>query len=213
MSEILIYETIGEDWFGGGLTGKRFLDELKALGEIDELTVRINSPGGSVFDGDAIYNALVRHPARIVAEIDGLAASAASYIAMAADEIRMAENAMMMIHNAHGVTVGDRRDHAKMQDLLLKLDGTIANTYAKRTGRRSETFARMMDEETWFTADEAIENKLADSILPAKKVAARFDPKVLSNFKHAPDLSRLFQDHRPSQSEIEARLAKLKGAA
>jgi ATP-dependent Clp protease, protease subunit len=212
-AEILIYETIGEDFFGGGMSAKRFHDELKALGNVEEITIRINSPGGSVFDGDAIYNALARHPAKVIAEIDGLAASAASYIAMAADEIRMAENALMMIHNGQGVTIGDKRDHAKMIELLGKIDGTIANIYAKRSGRRPETFAKLMDEETWFTAQEAVENKLADTVLPSKKVAARFDPRALSNFKHAPDLSRLFEDHRPPAEEIKAKLARLKGAA
>ena len=98
-AEILIYEDVGEGWFGG-VTAKQFADELKALGSVKTINLRLNSAGGDVFDGLAIYRRLVDHPAKIVSHIDGLAASIASVIAMAGDEIRISESGFLMIHNA-----------------------------------------------------------------------------------------------------------------
>lgn len=188
-AEVLIYDVIGFDfWTGGGVTAKGFADRLDELGELDEITVRINSPGGDVFDGTAIYNALVRNKARVVVEIDGLAASAASYIAMAGDEIRIAENGTMMIHQAQGGCMGDCEDMLKTAEILSKLDGTIADIYARRTNRKSETWARMMAEETWFNAEEAVKHRLADSITPNKKaIASNFAPEVLNKISKRPE--------------------------
>lgn len=200
-AELLIYEVIGDDWMGGGMTAKRFHDELKSHGDAKEITVRINSPGGNVADGDAIYNALVRHPARVVVEIDGVAASAASYIAMAGDEIRIAENGIMMIHRAMSVTIGNTLDHAKAVDWLDKVDGTIAGIYSKRTGRRAETWLKMMSDETYFTAEEAVENKLATSITSNKRgTTALWTPEHVAVFD---------RDHRPSREEIDSARRKL----
>src|SRR3990167_5198523 len=107
-AEILIYEFIGEDfWSGRGMDAKRFSDELKALGDINKIIVRINSPGGDVFDGNTIYNILKAHKAQVEVRIDGIAASIASVIAMAGDKIIMPENAMMMIHNPWGFAAAD----------------------------------------------------------------------------------------------------------
>lgn len=188
-ADVYIYDVIGMDfWSGGGVTAKGFADRLDELGPLDEITVRINSPGGDVFDGAAIYNALVRNEARVVVEIDGLAASAASYIAMAGDEIRIAENGTMMIHQAQGGCMGDCEDMRKTADILEKLDGTIADIYSKRTNRRPETWAKLMAEETWFNAEEAVKHRLADSITPNKKaMAANFAPEVLNKISKRPD--------------------------
>ena len=188
MAEVFIYDTIGEDFFGG-LSSKNFADQLQALGSLDTIIVRINSPGGSVFDGNAIYNVLKNHPARVVVEIEGLAASAASYIAMAGDEINADENAFLMIHQAQGFAMGPESEMRKMADTLDKMDGQIAKTYADRTNRKPDTFMRMMRDETWFTADEARAQRLVDSVRPnkAKPAMANFAPEVLNCISKRPD--------------------------
>src|SRR5258707_608582 len=119
--EIWLYDQVGEGWFGG-MSAKTFVAEVQKLGKVDLINLHINSPGGSVFDGVAIYNNLKSHPARIEVDVDGVAASIASVIAMAGDEIRMAANAMMMIHNAMGMTFGDAEDMRKTADLLDQLN-------------------------------------------------------------------------------------------
>jgi ATP-dependent Clp protease protease subunit len=203
--EILLYDVIGSDWFGEGVSAKKFADSVSAMGEVKTITIRINSPGGSVFDGHAIYNTLVKHPARKIVEIDGLAASAASFIAMAGDEIRMAEIGMMMIHLAIGMTIGNRPDHEREAGVLAKLDDTIAATYAARAGKEPALFLDLMGKETWLNAAEALEMGLVTSVLPAKgkekkdpaacvgpdciAKAAKFAAKAFGNM---PDKAKLF---------------------
>lgn len=182
-AEILIYEQIGEDWFGGGISAKRFADDLKALGDIKTLNVRINSPGGSVFDGTTIYNQLVQHKATVNVFIDGIAASAASYVAMAGDTIKIAENGLFMIHNAWGITIGNAADMRKQAEVLDKIDSTIVTTYKKRTKQSEDKLKDWMAAETWFTGAEAVENGFADAIMEAKTTENSFD---LSIFKNAP---------------------------
>jgi ATP-dependent protease ClpP protease subunit len=183
-AEVWIYEEIGEGWFGG-LGAKRFADELKALGKLDQITVRLNSPGGDVFDGIAIYNVLKANPARVVVNIDGLAASIASIIAMAGDEINMAGNATMMIHRAWGITVGNSQDMVEMGETLAKLDGTLAGTYAKRTGMDWGEVSQMMAAETWMNSQEALDKGFVDSITEEMKLAAHFDLDKFK-FRHNP---------------------------
>lgn len=188
-AEVLIYESIGDDGWGGGLDAKTFADNLKALGSLDEITVRINSPGGSAWDGMAIFNTLVANQAKVVVCIDGIAASAASFIAQAASpgELHMAENALMMIHLASGMTWGNYKEHDKTSEILQQHDKAIAQTYARRSGRKQDSFLNLMEDETWMTAQEAVDHKLADDITPAKKVDNCFDLKLLNRFKHTPE--------------------------
>lgn len=206
-AEVYIYEEIGQDfWTGSGITAKGFAEQLDALGPVDSITVRINSPGGSVFDGNAIYNALVRHPAKVKVEIDGIAASAASYIAMAGDEINIAENGMVMVHRAHGGCMGNCQDMIEMADVLEKLDGSIAKIYADRTNRKLDTWLAKMDAETWFTADEAVKERLADSITPNKdkrSIVARFGREVWNRgaSKHPERIAALLKlDSQPENA-------------
>jgi ATP-dependent Clp protease, protease subunit len=175
-AEIWIYEEIGAGWFGG-LSAKQFADDIKALGKLDTITVRINSPGGDVFDGVAIYNILKQNPARVVVNIDGLAASIASVIAMAGDEITMAENAMMMIHEAWTMAVGNAGDFRETADRLEKVNGVIRDTYARQTGDKAppETIAELMTAETWMTAQEAMDYGLVHSLSDSMDMAAHFD--------------------------------------
>ena len=162
-AEILIYDEIDPFW---GVSAGDFANELNAL-EADEITVGINSPGGIVFDGIAIMNALKRHPANIITRIDGLAASAASFIAMAGDEIQTSKYAEMMIHEARGVVVGTADDFKEMRDLLIRHNESIASVYADRAGGDVKDWLKKMAAETWFTADEMVAAGLADTIIEA----------------------------------------------
>ena len=161
-AEILVHEPIGADIFGDGLTSKRFVEELNRLGAVRELLVRINSPGGAVSDGIAIYNALKEHPARIEVLVEGLAASIASVIAMAGDRIRMGEGALMMIHNPWTLAIGDADDLRKTAETLDKHTDVLVDIYARRTGRPRDEIAAMLDAETWMTGPEAVEKGFAD---------------------------------------------------
>ena len=159
-AEILIYDPIGADWFGEGVTAKRFIDDLAEQGDLTDIHVRINSPGGEVFDGFAIYNALKNHKAQIHVQIDGLAASIASVIAMAGDLVTMGDGAMIMIHDPWSLAVGNAeamRAHAEMLD---KVKAGMLGAYVAKTGRDSEDIAAEMEGETWFTVDEAIDSGL-----------------------------------------------------
>lgn len=161
---IYIYDIIGEDYWGGGVTAKRFLDALAELGDVDTVHLRINSPGGDVFEARTIISAMQASRARFVAHIDGLAASAASFIAAAADEVEMTKGAFLMVHNAWTFAVGNRHDLADVAAMLAKVDASIADDYVAKTGADMETVQGWMDAETWFTAQEALDAKLADRI-------------------------------------------------
>jgi len=161
---LYLYDVIGYDfWTGGGVTAKQFAKDLKALGG-KKLNLRVNSPGGDVFDGRAMAAALRDYPGEIVAHVDGLAASAASFLVMHADKVVMTEGSFMMIHNGWTLAMGDRHAMRKTGDLLEKIDGSIVDDYQKKSGIDAETLATWMDEETWFTAAEAVDQGLADSI-------------------------------------------------
>jgi ATP-dependent Clp endopeptidase proteolytic subunit ClpP len=189
-AEIWIYEQIGEDWWtGGGMTAKSFQKELATItaGQID---LHINSPGGDVFDGITIYNLLKQHKATITTYIDGLAASIASVIALAGDQVIMAENALMMIHNAWGAAMGDADVMRKMAETLDKVSGSIILAYTEKTGKDAQEMAQMMADETWFTAAEALDMGFADQIAEKMDMAAcaKFIPAMeKAKFKHIPD--------------------------
>ena len=182
-AEILIYDEIS----AFGITAKQFAKDLKALGSPKKITLRINSPGGDVFDASAIHNQLKRHSARKVVTIDGLAASAASVIAMAGDEIVMPENAMMMIHDPAAIVIGTAADMLAMADALDKVKGTLIAAY-RRSNQSDKTIAAWMSDETWFTAAEAVAAGLADRTVEAVKAAANFDLGKF-RYKHPPQPS------------------------
>ncbi|MDM2398160.1 ATP-dependent Clp protease proteolytic subunit [Mycobacteroides abscessus] len=185
-AELLIYDEI-DSWYG--ISADQFARDLKAI-DNDAITVRINSPGGSVFDGIAILNALRDHPATVTVVVDSLAASIASVIAMAGDEIVMNRNSQMMLHNAWAVCVGDTRDMEKSAARLAQHNTNIAQIYADRAGGTAEDWLAVMAEETWLLADEAVVAGLADRVieLPEKEsdsAAARASVFDLSAFRYA----------------------------
>ncbi|MTI15140.1 head maturation protease, ClpP-related [Sansalvadorimonas verongulae] len=179
-AELLIYDVIG-DW--QGLSAKELVNDLKATTS-EDITVRINSPGGSVFDGIAIYNALRYHPANIHVRIEGLAASIASVIAMAGDTITMADNSLMMIHNPLGWVGGEAEDMRRTADMLDKATEAIALAYSGKSGTPVENITPLMASETWMTAKEAKAQGFIDVVDQPVQLAASLD---LSMFNQVPD--------------------------
>ena len=174
--EISIYDEIGDY----GTSAKNFIDDLKSVGKKD-ITIRMNSVGGSVFDGLAIYNVLRSHQGYVTVKIEGLSASIATIIALAGDKIEMAENGFFMIHNPFGGSMGEAEDMRKTADLLDKIKQELVNIYAKKTQISDTDIAKMMDEETWLTSQEAKEMGFIDSITEPIKVAAKFDFSKFTN--------------------------------
>lgn len=182
--DIYVYGVIGGDWFGDGVTATQFAQDLKALGAVKSIDLHINSEGGSVFDGKAMYSLLVAHPATVTSYIDGLAASAASFLAMAGDEIIISEGGFVMIHDAYGVSFGRAIDMRAYADLLDSVNATIREVYTARTKNTDEQVAQWMDEETWFNAKDAVASGFADKMVNNLKVAACVsDP---AKYKHLP---------------------------
>jgi ATP-dependent Clp protease, protease subunit len=174
--EISIYDEIGDY----GTSAKQFIDDLKSVGGKD-IVIRMNSVGGSVFDGLAIYNVLRSHKGYVNVKIEGLSASIASIIALAGDNIEMAENGFFMIHNPFGKSMGGAEDMRKTADLLDKIKQELVNIYATKTQLSDETISNMMDEETWLTSQEAKEMGFIDTITEPIKVAASFDFSKFTN--------------------------------
>jgi ATP-dependent protease ClpP protease subunit len=184
--EILIYSDIGpEEW--GGVSAKGIKAQLDTMRDAAQITVRINSPGGDVFDGFAIYNLLAEHPAAITVKVDGMAASAASVIAMAGDTVEIAANALMMIHNPWTLAIGDSASMRKTADLLDQIKGSIVTTYRSKVGMDEADIAALMDAETWFDAQGAIEAGLATAITGKVEQKARNTAKAwIRNAPQAP---------------------------
>jgi ATP-dependent Clp protease, protease subunit len=195
-AEIVIYDEIG----AFGIPAKAFLDELKALGPVAELTVRINSPGGSVFDGVAIYNALKRHDAAITVWVDGIAASIASMIAMAGDEVVMPENAMLMLHDPSGLVMGTASDMRAMAEALDRMKAGMVAAYRDKSGRADAEIEGLMQAETWLSADEAVALGLADQVEEPVRMAAQFD---LSRFRNTPpQLAAALTSSTPAEDDM-----------
>lgn len=170
---INIYDVIGYDyWTGGGVLAQSISDQLVAFGAKADVTVNINSPGGDVFEGLAIYNLLRMHQGQITVRILGIAASAASYIAMAGDEIQIGDAAFIMIHNASTFAAGDKNDMQDAAELLGKIDQTIANIISARSGVDAKEILQLMDDETYITAQEAVDQGFADDYLATDKLTS-----------------------------------------
>lgn len=166
---ISIYEQIGASWDGSGITASRVSGMLRSIGARD-VVVNLNSPGGDFFEGVAIYNLLRQHKAKVTVQIMGLAASAASVIAMAGDEILMGEGSFLMIHNAWAVAVGNRHDFLAASEQLAPFDNAMAEVYAARSGLSVEEAAAMMDKETWIGATQAIKDGMATGMVDRANV-------------------------------------------
>jgi ATP-dependent Clp protease, protease subunit len=167
---ISIYDVIGYDyWSGEGVTAKRVASALRSMGA-GAVTVNVNSPGGDMFEGLAIYNLLREHKGEVTVKVLGLAASAASIIAMAGDTVQIARAGFLMIHNAWVVAMGNRNDLREYADTLEPFDAAMADIYAARTGKTDKQVAKMMDAETWIGGSSAVEDGFADELLPSDQV-------------------------------------------
>lgn len=193
-AEVYLYDMIGE-W---GVTAQQFVNDLRGV-RSQAIDLHINSEGGEVFDGLAIYEAVRQHPAEVTGYVDGLAASAASFIAMACDRVVMAERARLMIHDAHGLVIGNAADMREMANLLDDLSDNVADIYADRAGGTRQQWRDAMRgptgaaDGTWYTAQAAVEAGLADEIAtrrgeepaaedraPAELVTAAWDPAAFA---------------------------------
>lgn len=183
-AKILIYERIGENFWGEGVSAKQFVKDLQAL-DVDNIDLHINSPGGNVFDGNAIYNALMAHKAVIDVKIDGIAASIASVVAMSGDTVEMPENAMLMLHDPSGGVIGTAEDMLKMAEALDKIKTGLVSAYRGKSGRENDEISEMMTEETWLTAREALDYGFADKI--TERVTIQANLEDFSQYRNIPE--------------------------
>lgn len=183
VAEVLLYDEIGA-W---GITAQQFARDLKALGDLQRIDLRVHSPGGDVFEGTAIYNLLKHHPARVEGYVDGLAASMATVILMACDTVFIPENGLMMIHKPWGITGGDADDMRRYVELLDKIEDTMVMAYASKTGKSAEDIKALLKEETWMTGREAVEAGFADQLTEPLAAAAQLNSKRMQEFAHMPE--------------------------
>lgn len=198
---VYIYGDIG-GWFGG-VVAEDVAKEIAAL-DVATLNVRINSPGGLVFDGVAIYNALVAHKAHVVVTIEGIAASIASVIAMAGDEIKIGEAATIMIHKPWSFAMGDAEVLRKEAEVLDVLEGGLVDIYAARTGKKAADIGPLLAAETWMRGKEAVDEGFADEVIPSKaKKEKPAQSALLALYHHTPADMRPGESDRPEVREFE----------
>ena len=187
-AELTLYGEISDiSWWGDEVTPKQFKEDLDALGDIDTLNVYINSPGGDVFAGQAIYSMLKRHKATINVFVDGLAASIASLIAMAGDKVIMPANAMMMVHNPWTFAFGNANDFRKLADDMDKIRDSMVVAYESRSALTTDEIIDLLDAETWLSAEDCLEYGFCDEIEETKEIAACVDTKYFSMYKNIPE--------------------------
>lgn len=209
---ITMFDIIGEDfWSGGGITAKGVAAQLRAIGD-RPVEIQLNSPGGDMFEGIAIYNVLREHSQPITVKIMGMAASAASVIAMAGDEIQIGVASFIMIHNCWVMAIGNRHDLAETAEWLQPFDSAMVDVYAARTGQEGKDIAKWMDAETYMSGSQAIERGFADGLLAADDVkiddlAQAADRSV--NDVRAMELTLVASGC--TRTEARARINKIKG--
>lgn len=182
--DLVLYGPVGGDFFGeAGFQAREVVDALSTV--TGDITVRINSGGGDVFQGFAIHNALVAHKGHVTVKVDGLAASAASVIAMAADHVVVPSTASLMIHNAWAFAVGGADELRKQADVLDKINGQIRTVYAKASGQSPAWIKRAMDAETWMTGEEAVRAGFADTT--TDEPSAPPSPFNYAAYRNVPD--------------------------
>lgn len=185
-AELFLYGEISDvSWYGDEVTPAQFQRDLAALGDVRNLNVYINSPGGDVFAGITIYNILKRHPAYVTVHVDGMAASSAAIVAMAGDTVIIPRCGTIMLHNAWTRVSGNKSDLYAMADELKRIDGQLAGIYAAKSGKDAEYFAGLMDGNSWMSGEEALAAGLCDEV-DDTQVAACVDAAVLARYKNVP---------------------------
>lgn len=203
-ADVFIYDTVGI-W---GVEANTFVRELNEI-DVKTINLRINSPGGNVFDGVAIFNALKKHDAKVITHIEALAASIASIIALAGDEVHIADNAFYMIHNPYTWAVGDAASMRKTAGMLDKVTDSLIKTYTNKTGKASAEIRQLMDAETWFTAEEAKDAGFADVITDEEIIEAAFDLSVFNNVPT--QVFNTLNATKPSTRKLEHALREVGG--
>lgn len=206
---ITIYDVIGTDWWTGeGVTAKRISGALRSIGAGKDVTVNINSPGGDMFEGIAIYNLLAAHEGKVTVNVMGLAASAASIIAMAGDTINMGTGSFLMIHNCWAVVIGNQSDLREAADVFAGFDGALADIYHARTGVKKADIADIMEAETWLNAADAIKQGFADGTIadpaPAAQASTGADKALLARRQTEAALARAGFSRGDRQQMISA---------
>lgn len=196
VAEVMLYDDIGA-W---GISARQFARDLAALGDVSQINLRIHSGGGDVMDGTAMYNILRGHSARVEVYIDGMAASMASVVAMAGDVIYMPANSMMMIHKPWGGQVGDADDMREYADLLDKVEGTLVQAYARKSGKSVDEIAALLKVTTWMDGNEAVAAGFADQVLEPIKAAAQLNSKRLEEYTSMPPHMKNLMNPRNSVS-------------
>ena len=209
---ITMFDVIGEDfWSGGGVTAKKVAAQLRAIGD-RPVEVHVNSPGGDMFEGIAIFNVLREHPQPITVKIMGMAASAASIIAMAGDTIEIGVSSFIMIHNCWVLAIGNRHDMRETSEWLEPFDQAMVDLYAARTKQEAAAIAKWMDAETYMSGSQAIDRGFADSLLPAD--AIREDPDARARDQSVNDLRAMelqLVSAGATRAEARDRINKIKG--
>ena len=188
-AELILYGSIGSDEYWDDISDKAFKQDIENLGNVENITLHINSPGGSVFSAVAIANTLKNHKAKITANIDGLAASAATIITSACDTVKMPKNALFMVHNPITFAYGNNQDMQKTLEMLNKVKNSIIETYLNKAKTDKETLSELMDNETWMSAEEAKEYGFIDEILDENVEKEVIENKLIIN-NMAFDISR-----------------------
>lgn len=209
---ITMFDVIGEDfWSGGGVTAKKVASQLRAIGD-RPVEVQVNSPGGDMFEGIAIYNVLREHPQEVTVKVMGMAASAASILAMAGDRIEIGAASFLMIHNCWVVAVGNRHDMSETADFLEPFDSAMADVYAQRTGVDVKTVAKWMDAETYMSGQMALDRGFADGLLAADTLkvdaSAKAEDRTLNDLR-VMELQLVAAGL--TRTEARARINKIKG--
>ncbi|MCA6755477.1 Clp protease ClpP [Enterococcus lactis] len=208
-ADVFIFgEIVSFKWDDTDTTAASFQKDLKELGEVSQINLHINSPGGSVFEGIAIGNMLRQHKARVVAHVDALAASIASVIVASCDEVIMPENSMLMIHNPWTISMGNAKELRKQADDLDKIAESSVVTYLAKAGEKltEEKIKQIMDEETWMSAQEAYNYGLCDVIESANQVAASISQKLFETYQKVPEK---LLDSRQEDSRDQEKIEKI----
>lgn len=204
-AHIYLYDVISSWW---GASAAQLIEALNAAGA-QPVHLHINSPGGDVFEARAMAAAIAAHQQPVTCHIDGLAASAATYVALAGQDVRITDGGMFMIHNSWTLAMGNKGDLRSTADLLDKIDTTIVDTYARRTGKTAEDVRAWMDAETWFTAQEALDAGFVNAIDPSTQGGnGTQDMWDLSAYDHAPAPAAPAPDPKIDQQALQASLAR-----
>ena len=217
-AELILYGSIGSDEYWDDISDKVFKQDIENLGDVENITLHINSPGGSVFSAVAIANTLKNHKAKVTANIDGLAASAATIITSACDTVRMPKNALFMIHNPITFAYGNNQEMQKTVEMLDKVKNSIIETYLNKAKTDKETLSELMDNETWMDAETAKEYGFVDEIVDEEVGKEFVENKLIINnmafdiskFKNFRKAKGVAINNKKNTKEVKMTLDELK---